>query len=99
MIGVSTIANGALVTKTDANGNPVTTVAIPAVPPPNATYRGTIDSVGDSFKFVFNEQVVNRDGSRTVNAGHECLLGPTATGDLVFGQSVCGIAKAASVTG
>ena len=89
--GSTTFANGQLVTKTDANGNPVTTVAIPDDPPPNDSISGTIDSVGDSFTYVFNEQIVKADGSLTVNAGHEYLLGPNARGDLIFGQSVCGV--------
>ncbi|MDQ6615037.1 MAG: hypothetical protein M3083_09875 [Actinomycetota bacterium] len=89
--GSTAITSGKLVTKTDANGNPVTTVSIPAKPARNTTYTGTVNNVGDSFRFVFNEQVVHPDGSVTVNAGHEYLLGPTAKGDLIFGQSVCGV--------
>ncbi|MDP9073695.1 MAG: hypothetical protein M3N98_05865 [Actinomycetota bacterium] len=88
--GSATTSNGVLVTSTDANGNPVTTVNIPANPPPNDTYSGTIDNIGDSFTYVFNEQVTNANGSISVNAGHEYLLGPTAVGDLIFGQSSCG---------
>ncbi|MDQ6615036.1 MAG: hypothetical protein M3083_09870 [Actinomycetota bacterium] len=89
--GSTTIANGKLVTKTDASGNPVTTVSVPVNPAPNTTYTGTIDNVGDSFKFVFNEQIVQRDGKIVVNAGHDYLLGPTAKGDVIFGESVCGV--------
>lgn len=40
---------------------------------------------------VYNEQVVNPDGSITVNAGHQYLLGPIAVGDLILGQVVCGV--------
>ena len=90
--GSVTIADGRLVTKTNRDtGAPETTVTIPTSPPPGDTYTGTIDHVGDSFRIVFNEQVPNPDGSLTVNAAHMYLLGPTATGDLVIGQSVCGV--------
>ena len=93
--GSVTISDGLLVTKTNpGTGAPETTVTIPASPSANDTYTGTIDHVGDSFRIVFNEQVVNADGSLTVNAAHLYLLGPTATGDLVIGQSVCGVTAA-----
>ena len=39
---------------------------------------------------MFNEQIANPDGSITVNAAHEYLLGPTAVGDMVIGSSTCG---------
>ena len=80
-----------LVTSTDSNGNPVTTVTVPTSPAPNTTYTGTINTVGDSFKYVFNEQVVNADGSLTVDGYHEYLLGPTATGDVHIAKSQCGV--------
>lgn len=93
--GSVTIADGRLVTKTNAGtGAPETTVTVPGSPPPNDTYTGTLDHVGDSFRIVFNEQVANPDGSLTVNAAHLYLLGPTARGDLVIGQSVCGVTAA-----
>jgi hypothetical protein len=93
--GSVTIADGRLVTRTNAGtGAPETTVTVPGSPPPNDTYTGTLDHVGDSFRIVFNEQVANPDGSLTVNAAHMYLLGPTARGDLVIGQSVCGVTAA-----
>jgi hypothetical protein len=98
--GSTTIANGMLAVSTDANGDPAMTVPVPANPAPNDTITGMITNVGDSFKYVFNEQVVHADGSITVNAGHEYLLGPTAKGDLIFGQVRCArTAVAASGTG
>jgi len=96
--GSTTIVAGTLATKRDAStGDPVTTVDIPADPPPNDTYNGTIDNVGDSFRAVFNEQVLTA-GAITVNAVHFYLLGPTAVGDLFVGQSVCGVTAVAGST-
>ncbi len=74
----------------DADGDE-TEVAIPASPAPNTTHNGTIEAVGDTFRYVFNEQVRSADGSITVNAAHLYLLGPTAIGELIIGQSRCGI--------
>ena len=104
--GVSAAAsftNAKMVTSTDANGDPATTTAVPANPPPNYTLFGTINNVGGSFKYVFNEQVVNGNGSITVNAGHEYIgggpnnTGP-ALGDLIFGQAVCAWAASATAS-
>lgn len=93
------IDKGILATSTDADGNALTTVNIPANPPANYTVTGTITNVGDNFKDVFNEQIMNSDGSLTVNAFHVYLLGPTAVGDLVVSSSTCGLsAVAAAVT-
>jgi hypothetical protein len=50
----------------------------------------TASNVGDNFKVVYNEQIPGADGSITVNAVHMSLLGPTAVGDLIIAQSVCG---------
>lgn len=91
--GSTTITNGTLQT---SDGNPdvsgdETVVAIPSNPAPNTTYNGTLNSTGDTFRYVFNEQTVNPDGSLTVSAGHLYLIGPTAVGNLLVGQSVCGV--------
>lgn len=89
------IVQGQLVTKTDATtGAPVATQAIDPAPAPGATYTGTLDHVGGSFKAVFNEQVRNPDGSITVNALHLSMLGPTTVGELVVAQSACGVTSA-----
>ena len=90
--GSTTITNGTLRT---GGGN---VANIPANPAPNTTYTGTVDGVGDNFRAVFNEQVVNPDGSITVNAYHLYLLGPTAVGDLIVGQSVCGVTATQTTT-
>lgn len=91
--GSTTITNGTLQT---SEGDPnvdgdETVVVIPTNPAPNTTYNGAIETVGDTFRYVFNEQIVNPDGSLTVNAAHQYLLGPTAVGDLIIGQSRCGV--------
>jgi hypothetical protein len=88
----TTIANGVVETSSDpVTGNPLTTVAVPVNPPVNHTVTGTLNHVGDSFRIVFNEQVVNPvDGSITVVAEHMYLLGPTAVGQMVVGASNCG---------
>jgi hypothetical protein len=84
------LSNAVLVTSTDDQGNPVTTVNIPSTPPPGYSVPFTINSVGDVGIAVFNERVTNGDGSVTLNAVHIYLQGPTAVGDLVIGQVTCG---------
>ncbi len=86
----TTLTNGLLAMKTDTGGEPLNVLNIPVNPPPNFTVAGQITNVGDNFRDVFNEQVKNLDGSITVNALHEYLLGPTALGDLVVASSTCG---------
>ncbi len=91
--GTTTITNGTLQT---SDGNPnvegdETVIVLPTNPAPNTTYTGVLNSVGDNFRYVFNEQIVNPDGSITVNAGHQYALGPTAVGELIIGQVVCGV--------
>ena len=89
--GSTTITGGTLRTSEgdpDNQGDD-TEVPIPANPPPNTTREGKIEGAGDTYRAVFNEQIV-KDGTLTVNAYHLFLLGPTAKGDLVVGQSRCG---------
>jgi hypothetical protein len=99
--GSTTIANGKVVTLDDASGNPVTTVSLPDPIPANYSVTGTITEVNGGFKWVFNEQTTNANGSLTVNAAHEYLgfsgSGP-AKGDLILGQSVCAKTVAAATT-
>ena len=91
--GSATIAGGRLTVSegsdldSDADD---TVVQIPESPAPNTTHEGTIETVGDTFRYVFNEQIRNADGSITVNAAHQYLLGSIAVGELVIGQSRCG---------
>lgn len=73
--------------------HPPVDVALPENPAPNTVYDGHIHigQTTDSFRYVFNEQVVSQDGSITVNAGHQYLIGPIAVGDVILGQSACGV--------
>ncbi|HEX2024041.1 MAG TPA: choice-of-anchor P family protein, partial [Acidimicrobiales bacterium] len=98
--GSTTVTGGTLRT---SEGNPNvdnddTVVTVPTNPAPNTTINGTIETVGDTFRYVFNEHVMGADGSITVNAAHLYLLGPTATGDVIIGQSVCGVTATTSTT-
>jgi len=86
----TTITNGILVTSTNASGDPVTQEAVPVKPPVNYTRSGVITNVGDVFTAVYNEQIVNSDGSLTVNAVHMYLFGPFAVGEMVKGSATCG---------
>ena len=102
--GSTTITNGVLQTDSgdDAAGDvhPATNAAIPTNPAPNTSMDGHIHVNGstDTFTVVFNEQLTNADGSLTVNAIHEKLHGPTAIGDVIIGQSVCGVTGTAATT-
>ena len=98
--GSTTITGGTLLTDNGDSDptnsipdHPPVEVTLPVSPAPNTSYDGHIH-IGqqtDSFRYVFNEQTVNADSSLTVNAAHEYLLGPLATGDLILGQVVCGV--------
>ena len=92
----STSLNGAVLeTKYDVNTQePIASVALAASPAVNTELFGTIDHVGDRFRVVLNEQIKNADGSLTVNAAHMYLLGPIAVGEMIIGQSVCGMSAA-----
>ena len=106
--GSTTITGGTL--QTDSGDDDPTntipdhapvTVAVPANPAPGTEIEGHIHINGatDNFRYVFNEQIRNPDGSITINAAHQYLLGPTAVGDLIVGQSVCGVTAAPDTTG
>ena len=82
-------------------------VALPTNPAAGTTYAGHIHlsaTSTDYYVVVLNEQVLNPDGSLTVNAVHEYFgytldangnrvvdQGSTLKGDLILGQSVCGV--------
>ncbi|HJV09647.1 MAG TPA: hypothetical protein VJ653_08190, partial [Acidimicrobiales bacterium] len=89
--GTTTITGGKLETKYDAGTQLATVIEdVPASPSVNFTRTGTLDHIGDSYRVVYNEQIREGD-SITVNAIHMFLLGPTAVGDMVVGQSRCGL--------
>ncbi|HEX2191743.1 MAG TPA: hypothetical protein VHH09_00980 [Acidimicrobiales bacterium] len=93
--GSTTVTNGTIILQDpdpDVSGEPgEQIVSIPTNPAPNTTYNGTVANVNDNFQAIFNEQIVNPDGSITVYAYHLRLLGPTAVGDLFVGKSECGV--------
>ena len=99
--GSTTITEGRLQT---SEGDPdvagdETYVTLPANPAPNTGFEGRIEVVGDSFNYIFNEQIRNPDGSLTVYAAHLDMLGPTAIGDVYIGRVDCGFpATAVSTT-
>ena len=105
--GTTTITNGTLQID-NGDSDPTNSIPehapvvvnLPANPAPNATYEGHLHlgNTTESFRWVFSEQVVNPDGSLTVNAAHQYLLGPTAVGDLRAGQVVCGVTGAPDTT-
>ena len=84
--GSTTVSGGTVVTDQNAG----TTAAVPENPDPGFAIEG-VNGAGDRYRYIFNEQSVNADGSITVNAVHLVLLGPNATGDVILGQVVCGV--------
>ncbi|MBW3546660.1 MAG: hypothetical protein KY452_00785 [Actinobacteria bacterium] len=95
--GSTTITNGTL--RTHAQGDQTDPphdegfVTIPTNPAPGHTVEGHLhlsSTSREEFRYVYNEQVTNPDGSLTVNAVHAYFLGPTLEGELIIGQSVCG---------
>lgn len=99
--GSASVTGGKLVvsqgTNLDSDADDVV-VQIPASPSPGTSYDGQIENVGDHFRVVVNEQVVH-GSSITVNAMHMYLLGPTAIGDLIVGQSRCSLTASTSTGG
>lgn len=96
--GSVTLTGGRLITNDNNpdNDNDDTIVDLPASPAPNTSYDGKLNSVGDTYRVVLNEQTT--DGATiTVNAVHTYLLGPTAVGDSIVGQVKCGLS--ATTTG
>ncbi len=83
--GLVAVANGVVVTATDAAGNPKKTKAVPAKPAANLAISGK-NAIGDAFKVVFNEQTKATDGTITVVGAHLYLLGPTAAGEVVIAE-------------
>ena len=105
--GSTTITGGTLVTDNGDSDptnsipdHPEVVVTLAGSPAPNTTYEGHlhIGDTTDAFRWVFNEQVVSAEGSLTVNAAHEYLIGPAAVGELVVGRTVCGVTTPAPTT-
>jgi hypothetical protein len=98
--GATTINRGRLQT---SEGDPdvagdETYVSLPLDPAPNTRFEGKIETVGDTFNYIFNEQVRNPDGSLTVYAAHLDMLGPTAIGDVYIGRVDCGFPAGPTTT-
>jgi hypothetical protein len=93
--GSATFVKGRLTTSTDSSGYPASQEPIPDNPPPNYTRSVRINNVGGHPTIVFNEQMVNADGSLTVNAYHMYLFGPSAVGEQIVGQVTCGVTPSA----
>lgn len=102
--GSVVLDNASLVLNTDVETQePAETIDLPVDPAPNTTYGGTIDHVGDSFRVVFNEQILE-GGTLTVNAVHLYLgqnaageeVAGVARGEAIIGQSVCGAGASGS---
>lgn len=71
---------------THGGTNPAGTVAIPTDPPANYKVEGHVhlsDTSTDYFVIVFNEQIVNPDGSITVNPVHEYYGARLVNGQIV----------------
>jgi LPXTG-motif cell wall-anchored protein len=66
---------------------------IPDNPPPGWSEEGTLDHIGDHYKVVANEQIIEGNVI-TVRAAHMYLLGPIAVGDSIVGQVTCGLSAA-----
>lgn len=92
--GSARFVNAILTTSTDRGGEPKDREAIPEFPPPNYTRTGEITNLGEKFRIVYNEQIVDPDGSITVNALHMYLLGPVAVGEQILGHVRCSMKPA-----
>jgi hypothetical protein len=89
--GSTTFRNAILSLSTTMEGDPAETEPIPDEPPPNYTREVTINNVGGHPKIIFNEQIVEPDGTITVNAVHMFLRGPIALGEQILGHVRCSI--------
>ncbi|HVL02952.1 MAG TPA: hypothetical protein VM386_00810 [Acidimicrobiales bacterium] len=91
--GSTTFVNAQVALATDADGSPTVFEDIPQNPPVNYTRSGVLSNVGDVFTVVYNEQIVNSDGSLTVNRRPHVPVRATAVGDVVKGSVTCGVTR------
>ncbi|HUR19139.1 MAG TPA: hypothetical protein VMZ51_09440 [Acidimicrobiales bacterium] len=91
--GSTTISDGTLLSDNGDGTHGAASVSVATNPAPNTTYQGHVhtNTSTETFTWVFNEQILNSDGSITVNAARQSLTGPTATGELILGHVVCGV--------
>ncbi|HEX8770882.1 MAG TPA: Ig-like domain-containing protein, partial [Acidimicrobiales bacterium] len=97
--GSATFANGfftrSILTEGPLQSTPDESEPIPNNPPVNYTRSGVMSHVGDHYAAVFNEHIVNSDGSLTINAAHMYMFGPVMVGHLIIGQVTCGTTPSA----
>jgi hypothetical protein len=94
--GSTRFVNTVLATSTDTEGAPKDVEPVPEFPPPNYTREGEITNVGGAkWKIIFNEQIVEPDGTITVNAYHMFLL-EIAVGEQIVGHVRCSLRGAAT---
>jgi hypothetical protein len=92
----STRLKGAVMSKaTTPVGEPIDEEPVPDNPPVNYTRTGVLTNVGDRYRIVYNEHIIEPDGSLTVNGVHMYLLGDIAVGDQIIGQVRCSAKGAA----
>ncbi|HUR23088.1 MAG TPA: hypothetical protein VMZ73_04380 [Acidimicrobiales bacterium] len=92
----STRLKGAVMSKaTTPVGEPIDEEPVPDNPPVNYTRTGVLTNVGDRYRIVYNEHIIDPDGSLTVNGVHMYLLGDIAVGDQIIGQVRCSVKGAA----
>lgn len=95
MAGAVTIVGGVLEAEYHPGSQLATVLtSIPEHPAPNTTYDDLTDRVGDRYRLTLNRQVVEPDGTLTVNAAHIQFLGPTAVGEILIGQAQCRVTAA-----
>ncbi len=88
----STRLKGAVMSKaTTPAGEPIDEEPVPDNPPVNYTRTGVLTNVGDRYRIVYNEHIIEPDGSLTVNGVHMYLLGDIAVGDQIIGQVRCSV--------
>ncbi|MDQ4068834.1 MAG: hypothetical protein M3203_05085, partial [Actinomycetota bacterium] len=90
--GSTRFVNAVMSKATTPAGEPLDEERIPDNPPPNYTREGILTNVGDRYRIVYNEQIVDpASRSITVNAVHMHLLGPIAVGEQIVGQVRCAL--------
>lgn len=90
--------NAEVALNTEESGEPKDVEKVPDNPPPNYERTGEITNVGDRWRLVLNEQIIEPDGSITVNAVHMFLLGAIAVGEQILGHVRCSVTGSPSST-
>lgn len=93
--GSTRLVNAVMSKSTTPDGEPLEEEKIPDVPPVNYTRTGVLTNIGDRYRIVYNEHIVDPDGSLTVNGVHIYLLGDIAVGESIIGQVRCSARGAA----